>query len=274
MRRFILVAIVPLLALWDGGMSLSSHLTTINGRPRAVGVGVAGNALTSSSSSSLSWEAAKEEASRLASDRSPTPTLRFVPREVAKAQANLVARGSSRVPMPLLAKLDKALMRGAPGRVEELITPVPGPGCPVATLFVQGTMAGILSNSLMPSDRVNMASVAWDATRHGRGAWKRQGLENTSWRGEQEVVWSQLLRTPALLPVLVARPSTTRLISPTWWRRRLRHLPSRALKDHHSGSYRSKRWTPALSSCDLHSACTFCAKQFPLSRLRNSSTRC
>ena len=55
MRRFILVAIVPLLALWDGGMSLSSHLMTINGRPRVVGVGVAGNAPTSSSSS-LSWK--------------------------------------------------------------------------------------------------------------------------------------------------------------------------------------------------------------------------
>ena len=102
-RRFILVALVTLLALWDGGMSLSTHLPTTNGTPRAVGVGGAGNAPTNSSSS-LSWEAAKEEASRLASDPCQTPTLRFVPREVAKAQASLVARGSSLVPMPLLTR--------------------------------------------------------------------------------------------------------------------------------------------------------------------------
>ena len=128
MRRFTLVALVPLLArLWDGGMSLNTHLPRISGKQRAVGVGSAGNAPTGSSSSS-SWEAAKVEASRLASDPCQTPTLRYVPWEGAKAQASLVARDNSLELMPLLPEMDKALIRGAPGRVEELITPVPGHG--------------------------------------------------------------------------------------------------------------------------------------------------
>ena len=134
-------------------------------------------------------EVEKESAGKERTDckRSSSPS-----KEVARAVVSLLDRSSRLGPQLPKGKVhETVLIRGAPGRKEELITPVPsGLGFHVATQVAQATRERSRSNTLIPSVLENMVTTAWGAGPVGLRA------SRVSWRGEQWWVCRLLLRQP------------------------------------------------------------------------------
>ena len=86
-------------------------------------------------------------------------------KEVARAVVSLLDRSSRLGPQLLKKKVqEQVLIRGAPGRKEELITPVPsGLGFHVATQVAQAIRGRNRSSTLIPLVQAKMVTNAWDA---------------------------------------------------------------------------------------------------------------
>ena len=136
-------------------------------------------------------ESAGKERTSCKKDSSPS-------KEVARAVVSLLDRSSRLGPQLPKGKVQaKVLIRGAPGRKEELITPVPtGRGCHVATQAAQAIRGRNRSSTLTPLVQAKMVTNAWDAGPVGLKA------SRVSWRGEQWWVCRLPLRTTALFPLL------------------------------------------------------------------------
>ena len=118
-------------------------------------------------------------------------------KDVARAVVRLLWYRSSRLgPQLLKGRVqEKVLIRGAPGRKEELITPVPsGLGFHVATQVAQAIRGRNCSSTLTPLVQAKMVTNAWDAGPVGLKA------SRVSWRGEQWLVCRLPLRNTALFP--------------------------------------------------------------------------